>query len=30
VILSPGAKAQKYTGSGDILKGLAAIGTAKK
>jgi thiol-disulfide isomerase/thioredoxin len=30
VILSPGAKAQKYTGAKDILKGLAAIGTAKK
>jgi thiol:disulfide interchange protein DsbA len=30
VILSPGAKAQKYTGAGDILKGLATIDTAKK
>lgn len=25
VILSPGAKAQKYVGAGDILKGLAAV-----
>ena len=25
VILSPGAKAQKYTGAGDILKGLQSI-----
>ncbi len=30
VILSPGTKAQKYTGAGDILKGLATIDTAKK
>jgi thiol-disulfide isomerase/thioredoxin len=29
VILSPGTKAQKYTGTGDILKGLAAIRAAK-
>jgi len=30
VIVSPGTKAQKYTGAGDILKGLATIGTGKK
>ncbi len=30
VILSPGGKAQKYTGAGDIMKGLATITTAKK
>ena len=30
VILSPGAKAQQYTGVGDILKGLAAIRTGMK
>jgi thiol:disulfide interchange protein DsbA len=29
VILSPGAKSQKYTGAGDIMKGLAAISAAK-
>jgi len=28
VILSPGAKAQKYTGAGDILKGLQSLQTA--
>jgi thiol-disulfide isomerase/thioredoxin len=27
VILSPGAKAQKYTGAGDILKGLTSLQT---
>jgi thiol-disulfide isomerase/thioredoxin len=30
VILSPGAKAQQYTGVGDILKGLATIRTGMK
>jgi thiol-disulfide isomerase/thioredoxin len=30
VILSPGAKAQKYTGAGDIMKGLGTIRSAKK
>jgi thiol:disulfide interchange protein DsbA len=30
VILSPGAKAQQYTGVGDILKGLATISADKK
>jgi thiol-disulfide isomerase/thioredoxin len=30
VILSPDAKAQKYTGAGDILKGLATIRTGLK
>jgi hypothetical protein len=29
VILSPGAKARKYVGAGDILKGLATIRIAK-
>jgi thiol-disulfide isomerase/thioredoxin len=30
VVLSPGAKAQKHTGAGDILKGLATISAARK
>ncbi len=30
VVLSPGVKARKYVGAGDILKGLASIHTGKK